>query len=219
MRAIRQKQKLKRADDCPEDVYNVMLDCWKLDSRLRPTASQVHERMMNLRGAVSDNLDWPTASSSVDVPPASEICGLDLDSSKHVQAFRQAEIGRDQIVLGRQLGKGAFGAVYASRIDGRDVAIKMLISEASELQEKFLLEGKLLCALRHPHVVSLLHVQTRSMPFAIVVELMAGDLRTYLREHQESGVEELTRVCHQIASAMQYLSGFNVIHRDLAARF
>jgi serine/threonine protein kinase len=137
----------------------------------------------------------------------------------HKETFARLEVDRSELELGRQLGKGAFGVVHVATIGGTDVAVKTLSSGGAEMQRKFLIEARLLSALAHPHVVRILHVCTRTMPYAIAVELMSSDLKTYLVQSPREYAEVvLVDVCVQVAEAMEHLARHRVIHRDLAAR-
>ena len=225
MRSIKQTKKLSQPKVCPPEVYNIMQGCWKLDASVRLSSQTVSDQLVTLfkrTGKDESSISWPGANglSAVVNEAQDTINGIDVTSLAFQRRFEELEIDRGQMVFGRQLGKGAFGSVHMISIDGQEYAAKTLNSDSTELQEKFLLETKLLCALSHASVVRLVHVCARTMPYVMVVELMGTDLKGYLAGKDASivGLDELVGACLQIAQAMSYLSSFKVIHRDLAAR-
>src|SRR5947209_5546117 len=63
---------------------------------------------------------------------------------------------REELALGRVLGAGAMGCVFQAedRATGRTVAVKVMMRvDDPELLERFLLEGKSLGRVKHPHVI------------------------------------------------------------------
>ena len=240
MRQVRSKGKLRRPANCPAGVYEIMQQCWRLDPRARPTASQLQ---LQLRGALSEQrvssdalgrLSWPGASELRDIAQtllvssaASTDFGIDLDSRESRLAMDCLQVPREEVTIQRELGRGAFGTVSMGvlmRADGSSVraAVKTLSSSDAETQAKFLLECRLQCVLRHAHIVELLAVCIEETPYVAVLELMAGgDLQRYLRKHRDDASldeRELAGIGAQVADAMVYLSQHRVVHRDLAAR-
>uniref|UniRef100_H2YTJ8 non-specific protein-tyrosine kinase n=1 Tax=Ciona savignyi TaxID=51511 RepID=H2YTJ8_CIOSA len=128
------------------------------------------------------------------------------------------EVDHSEFKLGKKLGEGNFGQVYEGLWNGTTkVAVKTLKQGTME-EESFLKEAKLMKKLRHPKLVQLYAVCTRSQPFYIVTELMCnGSLLNYIRKN-DLNISTLMDIAAQIASGMAYLETNNYIHRDLAAR-
>jgi hypothetical protein len=159
--------------------------------------------------------------------------------------FEDLEISRKLVHPIRVIGEGHFGVVRLASLDppsskrfasvqprtsasNQLVAIKSLQPAAlKETQVQFCLEARLLNALRHEHIVSLVGVVFTEPPLAIVMEYLEfGDLRSFLRRNRpmaDSPQVLLTDMhmlimCTQIASALMFLELRKVVHRDVAAR-
>ncbi|KAL4235040.1 hypothetical protein ACF0H5_006678 [Mactra antiquata] len=146
------------------------------------------------------------------------------------------EISRENVVLNRKLGEGAFGTVYGgeAHIDEEGwvaVAVKTL-KVGSTVQEKvdFLSEAELMKRFSHHNIVSLLGVCTREEPAYFIMEfLLHGDLKTYLlsrrsmvgslaKEAEDVNAHKLTQMALDVALGLRYLHGLKYVHRDLACR-
>eukprot|EP00057_Strongylocentrotus_purpuratus_P027726 XP_011682200.1 PREDICTED: insulin-like growth factor 1 receptor [Strongylocentrotus purpuratus] len=143
------------------------------------------------------------------------------------------EMPRENVVLNRKLGEGAFGTVYGGEalLDDNKwaaVAVKTLKLGAS-VEEKldFLSEAEVMKRFNHKNIVNLLGVCTRGEPMYAVMEFMLyGDLKTFLlgRRHLVGeGVyernqhvmcpDQLTSMVSDIASGLSYLASINYVHR------
>ena len=97
-------------------------------------------------------------------------------------------------------------------------------STETEIRQ-FDFESRLLCALQHNNIVTVLGVCTKTQPHMLILELMKDDLRSYLVKEAEylCDAPETGRVllgaAMQVAEAMAFLALKKVVHRDLAARY
>ena len=130
--------------------------------------------------------------------------------------FRGQTIGKYRIIS--PLGSGGFGTVYLAEdtwID-KKVAIKVPHRQHGLDFGELLQEPRLLAALSHPNIVSVLTAEKQEGVFFIVMEYVPGDTleAVILRE----GTLELTRTLDltcQICNAVDHAHQQGVLHRDL----
>ncbi|PVD21200.1 hypothetical protein C0Q70_19369 [Pomacea canaliculata] len=161
--------------------------------------------------------------------------GLLSSEYSHCLTLDEWEIPRKNVVLNRKLGEGAFGTVCGGEmLDGDHwvaVAVKTLkIRHSMEEKLDFFSEVGMMKRFKHPNIVALLGVCTRTEPvYAIMEFLLHGDLKTYLlsrrslvdqnvKESEDVNAESLTRMAIDIATGLQYLHQLKYVHRDLACR-
>ena len=147
------------------------------------------------------------------------------------------EVPRENVVINRRLGEGAFGTVYGGEalIDPDDgwtaVAIKTLKSgSTAENRLDFLAESETMKRFDHKNILRLLGVCLQSEPlYAIMEYMLYGDLKTYLlaRRHlvndkisddSDISSKRLTLMALDVARGLSYLASLNYVHRDVACR-
>ena len=160
----------------------------------------------------------PQASSSS--PPGCE--EWDQYPSSVLEEYRLPDV----IQSDRQLGRGAYGAVYDGSWHGARVAIKRLHANLmrdergrpSQIVSRFGEEMQQHRQLRHPHVAQLLGIcppTLRNESHGIVFEYLPITLRQRYRARPELTVTEHLDIAAGIASGVAYLHSRNVLHRDL----
>ena len=227
MRCIQQREKLPQPEACPEEAYALMLDCWKLDVSRRASAAELLEKI----GQVYSTYEPPRAWQSISGFQQASSAGsqtIDLSSATATANFASLQVSESSITLGKLLGEGEFGQVNLGSVTKSngtvvEAAIKTIKdSSIIVVREQFISEAKLLAALKHPNIVSVVAVHIGSAESYLALELMAGgDLSGYLtdRGSHRFPLDELMGVLTQIADAMSYLERCRIVHRDLAARF
>eukprot|EP00045_Choanoeca_perplexa_P015531 m.196465 g.196465 ORF g.196465 m.196465 type:complete len:1130 (-) comp17013_c0_seq2:57-3446(-) len=141
-----------------------------------------------------------------------------------------AWVEQDRLTLGKVLGEGVFGKVYAATVketkgQPRNVAVKMVHNADANESQAMLQEAMLLNALRSCeqlvqfHALTHLQIDYQSC-IALVLELAPlGNLRDVLRTPSVNVSEhDQTTIAMQVAKALHFLALYHVVHRDVAAR-
>ena len=221
MKRVQNREKLSKPQLCPDDVYAIMMECWKIDARVRISATDIENRLKAV--GYSESLVWPSQPRQL---TAVKLDGPVIDEA----AFLLLEISPQAIKLGKLLGEGEYGSVYKGVFTTTsqrtvDVAVKTVKSSCTDFaRAQFMAEAKLLASLHHINIISVLAVCFKATEEQLIVlELMTGgDLLEYIKDNQQTLKNEVSQLSYavlQVAEAMMYLSARKVLHRDLAARF
>ena len=118
-----------------------------------------------------------------------------------------------------------FKGNWASNYGDIPVAIRVLNdSENGELSMSLLREVTVMGQFDHPNILKLFGVVTLGKPFYVITEVHKDQLDTFLFKLNKSPIDKskfptlLHKFCIEICQGMEYLSGLNFIHRDLACR-
>lgn len=107
------------------------------------------------------------------------------------------------------LGKGSFGSTYRMRnkLDDGIYAVKRV--DSSDLSEV-----RNLVALSHPNIIRYFNTKKIKQTLLIAMELI-GSGKTLKDCIDTFGHENCHRIILDVASALQYIHGKNIIHRDI----
>ncbi|MDJ0839988.1 MAG: protein kinase [Acidobacteriota bacterium] len=129
--------------------------------------------------------------------------------------FKNQRIGKYEII--DTIGTGGFGSVYLAKdimID-KKVAIKVPHKQGENV-EKLLREPRLLAALNHPNIVSVITADKLNDVFYIVMEYVDGEsLEQLLRRSGPPPLDTAINWFMTIADALAYAHDKNVLHRDI----
>ncbi|HEY0745400.1 MAG TPA: serine/threonine-protein kinase [Steroidobacteraceae bacterium] len=125
-------------------------------------------------------------------------------------------------VISAEIGRGGMGSVWrAQRIDGRfegNVAIKFVHAAwiGREGEVRFLVEGKLLGSLDHPHIGRLLDagVLDGTQPY-LVLEYIEGEPIDLYCDRLALSVQERVRLFIDVLSAVAHAHSHLIVHRDI----
>ena len=120
----------------------------------------------------------------------------------------------------RELGRGAMSLVFLAQdlANGSQVAVKVVRPELTAIlgPERFHREIELLKRLRHPSIVPLLDSGSVGSVLYLVMPYVAGEnLRSKLEREGHLSIETTLAVAGDVAAALDYAHGENVIHRDI----
>ncbi len=138
-----------------------------------------------------------------------------------------------EYLVGQQIGNyylatfidsGSYGSVYQARhhifSDNSPVALKLMHAylDASEDQELFFQEARLLRKLKHPAILPVVDVGfDNGRPYLVTEYAVGGSLRELLRQRngQPMGLADALRILLSIGQALSHAHQQNVFHRDL----
>eukprot|EP01089_Gocevia_fonbrunei_P014261 TRINITY_DN3869_c0_g1_i1.p1 TRINITY_DN3869_c0_g1~~TRINITY_DN3869_c0_g1_i1.p1 ORF type:complete len:438 (-),score=76.92 TRINITY_DN3869_c0_g1_i1:38-1351(-) len=132
------------------------------------------------------------------------------------------KIEYEDLVFEKEIGRGAFGAVYKGNYYGTEVAIKKILDLEDDPDAMIYLdrEVNVLKGMRHPNIVQFigicndpeegLHIVTEFVP--------SGDLRASLKGDKAMSWKLRIKLAHDVACAMAYIHSRNIIHRDLKSK-
>lgn len=122
--------------------------------------------------------------------------------------------------LGREIGAGGMGVVYAGRdlsLD-RPVAVKRMREEFrwdARERARFVTEAKLVAKLKHPHIVGIHAIVEHEKEVYLVFEYIPGRTLHELSQGLPPSFEKSRDLFRGVAAALDYAHGLGVIHRDL----
>jgi serine/threonine-protein kinase len=126
----------------------------------------------------------------------------------------------DRYDVESQIGRGGMATVFRARDlkHDRPVAIKVLHPELAATlgSERFLREIQIAAKLNHPHILALHDSGEADGLLYYVMPLVEGEsLRDRLNRDKQLPLDDALQIARDVASALDYAHGHNVIHRDI----
>ena len=136
------------------------------------------------------------------------------------------ELEVDNLKLSKSLGKGAFGEVFLTQIEGKEgyYATKRLdrvYSEKKQNIKRLFIELTILNEIKHPNIVNYIESKKTKNHIYIVMEYCnGGSLSKCLKKYKEVFKKPFTEkivqyLMRQILNALNVLHSNNILHRDL----
>lgn len=145
----------------------------------------------------------------------------DEELEKWMSTLKSASaIFEDFYEIGKEIGRGSYGAVYLGVDRKRDeqVAIKVIKRNPnSKKQVKFIeRESKIMKSVNHPNIVSTFDVFETQEQLSIVTEFMKGGELFDLILKQKSFTEDQAKaIMIQLLEGVAYLHKRHIVHRDI----
>src|SRR5688572_15723357 len=119
----------------------------------------------------------------------------------------------------RELGGGGMSRVFVAceAVSGARVVLKILPPDlaAGVSLERFQREIRVAAQLKHPHIVPLLSTgQAGGLPYYTMPFVEGESLRDRLRREAQLPLDEAVRVACEVARAVDYAHGHDIVHRD-----
>lgn len=122
--------------------------------------------------------------------------------------------------LEHPLGRGASSQVWLARhqqLRDHVVAVKLLTDQAPEAVRRFQREAAIAARLRHPHIVHMYdYGVVPPFHYAILEHIDGVTLRERLARQGRLPALEALAIFRQIAQALDYAHGLNVVHCDVS---
>ena len=119
--------------------------------------------------------------------------------------------------IGRLLGSGGMGHVYAARDTelGREVALKVAAFDGEDAQARLRREAQHASRLSHPHICHIYDVGRADGQLFVVMELVPGRPLSDLVREAPLSIANARRYGMEIADALAHAHEHGVTHRDL----
>ena len=129
------------------------------------------------------------------------------------------EIPYDELEMDDQIGQGGFSIIKKGRWRCTDVAIKIIVDPVitDDLIAEVRNEVQMLSILKHPRIVILMGISSKTTNLAIVFEYMDNGCLFDLLHTSSTAIsmEQRLNIAYEVAGIFAYLHKSEVVHRDL----
>jgi serine/threonine protein kinase len=184
-------EKELEATDNASSVDKISLTAMASASALWASGSHADARsaasgsLFNAAAALADitSSQWP--SNQDDAARARSERDLQRRVQKIADEMLLTGTQDEKLVLGRMIGRGAFGVVYQGWWRGLEVAVKTILMSHHDpsLQEKAMMEAALASSVVHPNVVSMYHYDLKPMGATATHGTLHGSIEIVDQQH------------------------------------
>ena len=132
----------------------------------------------------------------------------------------------EELTFIKQIGKGAFGTVYLTTMEGNlnyyaTKIVEKSIADSPKIKRYFHNEIEILKEIEHKNIMKLITIKQSEDKYYLVCELCNGGslhncVNKYLKMYRKPFSEEIVQyLMKQIIEALKYLHSHKIIHRDL----
>jgi len=215
----------------PEEIAGEMpttaTDVYGLGMLLYQVLTGAEPASLTERAPIRATLDWPELNELIAVTTARDpatrprIDGL-IGQIDQLLARRDVPRVIGKWRIGRMLGEGSFGRVFASEnvdISGLHAAIKVLhpfMARDRDIRRRFLNEASAASQINHPGVVRILDggVEQDGICYVAMELLQGGDLGSRLARGPLA-LDLAVRLIRDAASALASTHAQKIVHRDI----
>ena len=154
--------------------------------------------------------------------PRSSACSTrNVESADFIEHPAAATLLSGRVIshyeIGRLLGSGGMGHVYAARDTelGREVALKVASFDGEDAQARLRREAQHASRLSHPHICHIYDVGRADGQLFVVMELVHGRSLSDLVREGPLSIANARRYGIEIADALAHAHEHGVTHRDL----
>lgn len=208
-------EKLKRDDSELLDIHDTGLAAQYPDMCYTPENNAALEEAIWYLNRKLEEIKWETETK----PQTSK---KSISSKSLVNDYVGENISFQEIELGKQIGQGGFGDVYAAKWRGSTVAVKKLrVQRVSKRRlQDFTDEVLKFCKLDHPNIVKFIGACVVTPNLAIVMEYMQSNLfdALHLDDTVDFSDEARWSILRQTTFGLSYLHQNKMAHCDLKSQ-
>ena len=140
----------------------------------------------------------------------------------NIARYKGIQIHKAQLQISDQIGRGCYGDVYFSSLNGTVVAAKVMRDGlVSKLRTSLVMqEFKEMCQLRHQNLVQYISTYVDGDTIGVVMEYMQMSLyeATYLRDDISFTNSDKVHIIRQVCNGLEYLHNSNLAQCNLKTK-
>ena len=204
------------------NIYSSFKDLEKTNEQLKEDNNNLQHQFSDLKATMTHlqkNIEELKSHNSILQNQLSLTQQHLLGVQSMVTCRRLWIISRDQFVIGKEIGRGAWAAVHKATFQGTTVAAKCLhtLITSPATRQLFQREMEMALTCQHQNIVTFFGTTLEGPP-VILMELMDSSLRSAYEEERVKD-HQIHGILHDVAKALHFLHTRPdpVIHRDVSS--